>query len=97
MHSKKERLAKNTLFRMKHPQAHIIDTTLRDGEQAAGVVFSLEEKLKIAGLLHNAAVPEVEIGTPAISTKEKENIKTLVGGGFLFQMSSLVQSFAARH
>lgn len=70
---------------MKHPQAHIIDTTLRDGEQAAGVVFSLEEKLKIAGLLHNAAVPEVEIGTPTISTKEKENIKTLVGAGFSFK------------
>ena len=70
---------------MKPLQAHIIDTTLRDGEQAAGVVFSLEEKLKIAGLLHNAAVPEVEIGTPAISTKEKENIKTLVGAGFSFK------------
>ncbi|WP_321480323.1 pyruvate carboxyltransferase [uncultured Bacteroides sp.] len=69
---------------MKDQKIHIIDTTLRDGEQAAGVVFSLEEKLKIAAMLDEAGVPELEIGTPAISPQERENIKVLVHSGFSF-------------
>ncbi|WP_321331956.1 pyruvate carboxyltransferase [uncultured Bacteroides sp.] len=69
---------------MTGKKVHIIDTTLRDGEQAAGVVFSLEEKMQIAALLDKAGVPELEIGMPAISQEEKENIKTLVHAGFSF-------------
>ena len=69
---------------MTKKRIHIIDTTLRDGEQAAGVVFSLEEKMQIASLLEKAGVPELEIGMPAISSEEKEDIKVLVQEGFSF-------------
>ncbi|MEI8102837.1 MAG: homocitrate synthase [Chlorobium sp.] len=56
----------------------IIDTTLRDGEQAPGVVFSAAEKIEIASLLADAGVDELEIGYPAISHDEQETIRTIV-------------------
>ena len=56
----------------------IIDTTLRDGEQAPGVVFSALEKTEIACLLANAGVNELEIGYPAISHDERDTIKKIV-------------------
>ncbi len=56
----------------------IIDTTLRDGEQAPGVVFSSAEKIDIASLLADAGVDELEIGYPAISSDERSTIRTIV-------------------
>jgi homocitrate synthase NifV len=64
---------------------HLIDTTLRDGEQAPGVVFSLKEKLHIAELLDKASITEVEVGTPAMGAFEITDIKTIVNEGFNFK------------
>lgn len=62
----------------------IIDSTLRDGEQAPGVVFTLEEKLRIAALLDQCGVKEVEVGTPAMGEEEIQAIREIVNSGFRF-------------
>jgi len=57
---------------------YIDDTTLRDGEQTAGVVFANEEKIHIARLLAMLGVHQIEVGIPAMGGDEKEAIKAIV-------------------
>lgn len=69
------------MTKQQQPQVVIDDTTLRDGEQTAGVVFSLDEKKRIARLLDEVGVGELECGIPAMGRQEQDSVKALVDLG----------------
>ena len=56
----------------------VVDTTLRDGEQTAGVVFANAEKITIAEMLSDLGVDQLEVGIPTMGGDEKDAIKTIV-------------------
>lgn len=56
---------------------YIIDTTLRDGEQAPGVCFSRQSKLAIAENLDQAGIDELEVGIPAMGAVVQEDIRRI--------------------
>jgi len=57
---------------------YIVDTTLRDGEQTAGVVFANEEKIAIATMLSDLGIDQLEVGIPTMGGDEKQAIKDIV-------------------
>jgi homocitrate synthase NifV len=56
---------------------HVIDVTLRDGEQAPGFAFSLQTRIRLARLLDRAGVYQIEAGVPAAGTAEQDGIRAV--------------------
>lgn len=59
----------------------ILDTTLRDGEQQPGIIFTRDEKVSIARKLSEVGVHRIEAGTPAASQEDADAIKAIVDEG----------------
>ncbi len=68
-------------FQLPGAKINIVDTTLRDGEQTAGVVFANPEKIRIAKMLNDIGIDQIEAGIPVMGGSEKESIKQIVRMG----------------
>lgn len=69
----------NQSFELKFPEdITIYDTTLRDGEQTPGVCLRTPEKVKIARVLDELKIHQIEAGFPVVSNEEKRSIKAIV-------------------
>ncbi|MDK1039379.1 MAG: pyruvate carboxyltransferase [Actinomycetota bacterium] len=60
----------------------IHDVTLRDGEQQAGIVFTADDKMRIAEALSEAGIHRIEAGLPAVSPADTEAVKRIATAGF---------------
>ena len=56
----------------------IHDITLRDGEQQAGIIFTKDDKIRIAEKLSEVGVHRIEAGMPAVSPRDEAAIKEIV-------------------
>jgi len=54
------------------------DITLRDGEQQTGVIFTKDDKIRIAEALAEAGVHRIEAGMPVVSPGDAAAIKEIV-------------------
>src|SRR5512136_2710942 len=56
---------------------HIIESTLREGEQFVGANFNTEQKIEIARLLDAFGVECIELTSPMASPQSLEDVKTI--------------------
>jgi isopropylmalate/homocitrate/citramalate synthase len=59
-------------------QIKVHDVTLRDGEQQTGIIFSKDDKIRIAEGLAEAGVHRIEAGMPIVSPSDNDAIKEIV-------------------
>lgn len=67
--------------KLGHARVRLDDTTLRDGEQTAGVIFTNNEKIKIAKMLDRLGVDQIEAGIPVMGGDEREVIEQIAHMG----------------
>ena len=77
---------------MDESRIQFADCTLRDGEQAPGVFFTLEEKLAIADLLDAAGVDIIDAGMPSVSKEERETLAALVAQNYRATVAATVRA-----
>lgn len=70
----------------------IHDATLRDGEQTPGVVFRLEDKVRIAKALDAVGVHRIEAGMPAVSDEDFRAIDKIVSSGLKAQVFTFARA-----
>jgi len=59
-------------------KVRIHDVTLRDGEQQAGIIYTKDDKVRIAEKLAEAGVHRIETGMPAVSPMDEAAIREIV-------------------
>lgn len=59
-------------------KVRIHDITLRDGEQQAGVIFTKDDKIRIAEKLAEVGVHRIEAGMPAVSPNDEGALREIV-------------------
>ena len=59
-------------------KVRIHDVTLRDGEQQAGIIFTKDDKIRIAEKLAEIGVHRIEAGMPAVSPRDEAAIREIV-------------------
>lgn len=64
-----------TLSRLEN--FHIIESTLREGEQFANAFFNTEQKVKIAKMLDEFGVEYIELTSPAASEQSRKDCETI--------------------
>jgi isopropylmalate/homocitrate/citramalate synthase len=75
----------------RHPPS-IVDCTLRDGEQQAGIAFSREDKVALAEAIAGLGVAEIEIGTPAVSEEDRGAAREIVDLNLGLHLSALARA-----
>jgi isopropylmalate/homocitrate/citramalate synthase len=60
------------------PRPRLHDVTLRDGEQQAGIVFSKDDKIRIAEQLAEIGIHRLEAGMPVVSKSDEAAIREIV-------------------
>ena len=68
------------------------DSTLREGEQTPGVIFSIEDKLRIAKKLDEVGIQQIEAGFPVASEKQRKCIESLVDLNLDAQLSAFARA-----
>lgn len=67
----------------------VSDGLLRDGEQQAGIVFGSDDKLRIAQILDDIGIPEIEVGMPSVSEQEAEAVSGIAKAGLKAKIRTL--------
>jgi 2-isopropylmalate synthase len=67
---------------------HILDTTLREGEQTVGVYFDSHIKLAIATLLDRIGINVIEAGHPAVSQEICKSVRQIARSNLRAQIAA---------
>jgi len=59
----------------------LCDCTLREGEQSAGAAFSLRDKIRVAHLLDEVGIRQIQLGYPGISQEDAEIARAIAAEG----------------
>jgi D-citramalate synthase len=73
-------------------RVHLLDTTLRDGEQTPGVSLSLDEKLNIARQLDALGIDVIEAGSAVTSEGERRAMRAVASEGLRAEVCSYVRA-----
>ncbi len=78
--------------RTRPSEVVVHDSTLRDGEQAPGVSFDTEDKIRIASLLNEVGVQYIEAGFPPVSEEDRKSIKAISDLGLKARITCLCRA-----